>query len=162
MESGFTAARGFDATPETRPGLGGRMYPCDFLRAVKLEGYGRVTEPVKGRSYIEYDGGRYVFANAPRGRGVTPLVPRQSAAVRLGHRALRGNVEVVTREPTVEEVFGSARWKIIDTGGGLRHWQMDLYWGEDEPRSADRLGRPRGTEFEYAYSEVTVTGEHDE
>src|ERR1700716_1002457 len=34
MESGFTAARGFDATPATKPGLHGRTYPRDFLRSV--------------------------------------------------------------------------------------------------------------------------------
>jgi hypothetical protein len=34
-ESGFTFERGFDATPITKPGLGGRIYPRDFLRSVK-------------------------------------------------------------------------------------------------------------------------------
>ncbi len=157
IESGFTEERGFNMTPETRPGLRGRMYPRDFLRAIKLEGYGKVTTPVNGRSYIAYDGGNYVFDTAPKGRGVTPLIPRNSAAVKLGDVALKGKVLLETSAPEVEEIFGSTEWKIIDTGGGLRRWQLDLYWGEDEPRAPDSLGRPRGTEFEYAYSEVKIS-----
>jgi hypothetical protein len=44
---------------------------------------------------------------------------------------------------------------VVDTGGGLRRWQIDLYWGEDEPLGPGRLmARPRGTEFEYGYSLV--------
>ena len=141
---------------ETRPGLNGNMYPRDFLRAVKLEGYGRITTPVKGKNYIAYDGGRYVYDSAPKGRGITPLEPRASAAVRLGQAGLKGKVDLETNAPAIEEVFGSTRWKIIDTGGGLKRWQLDLYWGEDEPRGPDSIGRPRGTDFEYAYSEVTI------
>ena len=57
----------------------------------------------------------------------------------------------------VMKVFGSNKWKIVDTGGGLRRWQVDLYWGEDEPLGPGRLmARPRGTEFEYAYSNATA------
>jgi hypothetical protein len=156
-ESGFTAERGFDMTLETRPGLRGNKYPRDFLRAVKKEGYGRIVSPVKGRHYIRYDGGdSFVFAAPPSGRG-GELVPRFSAAARRGQAAFTFNVDLVTNANTVREVFGSANWKIIDTGGGLRRWQIDLYWGEDEPMGPGKLlARPRGTEFEYAYSEVTV------
>jgi hypothetical protein len=157
IESGFTEERGFDMTPETRPGLRGRMYPRDFLRAIRLEGYGKVTTPVNGRHYIAYDGGNYVYDTAPKGRGITPLVPRNSAAVKLGDEALKGKTRLETSAPEVLETFGSSEWKIIDTGGGLRRWQLDLYWGEDEPRAPDSLGRPRGTEFEYAYSEVKIS-----
>ena len=156
MESGFTAERGFDVTMETRPGLNGNMYPRDFLRAVKLEGYGRITTPVKGKSYIAYDGGRYVYDSKPKGRGITPLEPRASAAVKLGQTGLEGRMELKTSEPTIERVFGSTQWKITDTGGGLKRWQLDLYWGEDEPRAPESIGRPRSTDFEYAYSEVKI------
>jgi hypothetical protein len=159
LESGFTAERGFDMTMETRNGLRGRMYPRDFLRAVRLEGYGKITTPVNGRHYISYDGvGTYAFDTKPKGRGITPLIPRNSAAVRL-RDVLKGNMVLETSSPEVEEVFDSTTWKIIDTGGGLRQWQLDLYWGEDEPRGPDSLGRPRGTPFEYAYSEVNISKE---
>jgi len=156
MESGFTAERGFDVIMETRPGLNGNTYPRDFLRAVKLEGYGRITTPVKGKHYIAYDDGNYEYDNGPKGRGITLLEPRASAAVRLGQASLPGRTQLETSEPTIKEVFGSTKWKIIDTGGGLKRWQLDLYWGEDEPRAPDSIGRPRGTDFEYAYSEIKV------
>src|ERR1043166_2168856 len=56
-ESGFTFERGFDATRVTKPGLRGRTYPRDFLRSVKKEGYGRISNSVNGRNYIKYVGG---------------------------------------------------------------------------------------------------------
>jgi hypothetical protein len=66
-------------------------------------------------------------------------------------------VIIETSSSTVKEVFGSTRWKIVDTGGGLRRWQVDLYYGEDEPLGPDRfMGRPRGTTFEYAYSNARI------
>lgn len=157
MESGFTVERGFDATPETKPGLRGHKYPRDFLRAVKKEGFGRITTPVNGRNYIHYDGGNsYAFGNHPSGRG-GKLVPRFSAAARRGQHGLGHNSELITTGEEVQKVFGSTQWKIIDTGGGLRRWQVDLYWGEDEPLGPGRLmARPRGTTFEYGYSEAKV------
>jgi hypothetical protein len=157
MESGFTFQRGFDATPVTKPGLHGRTYPRDFLRSVKKEGFGRITTPVNGRHYIRYNGGNsFAFASTPTGGGGT-LVARFSAATKLGQSVLRRGVIIETASSTVKEVFGSTRWKIVDTGGGLRRWQVDLYYGEDEPLGPGRfMGRPRGTTFEYAYSNVKV------
>ncbi len=157
-EAGITAERGFDVTPTTAPGLRGRHYPKDFLRVVKLEGYGRLLEPVDGKGYLFYDGdGRYGFAREPGGMGGRfTLVPRVSAAARLGQRKLKEGAELITKEAVVREIFGSDRWKIVDTGGGLKRWQLDLYWGEDEPRGPDALGRPKGTEFEYCYAEIEL------
>ena len=157
MESGFTFARGFDATPVTKPGLHGRRYPRDFLRSVKKEGVGRTITPVNGRGYIHYKGGNsYSFASHPSGGG-GPLVPRFSAAARLGQRGLRRGAVIETFSPAAKEVFGITRWKIVDTGGGLRRWQIDCYYGEDEPLGPGRLmARPRGTTFEYAYSTARI------
>jgi hypothetical protein len=57
----------------------------------------------------------------------------------------------------VQKVFGSTRWKIMDTGGGLRRWQIDCYFGEDEPLGPGKLqGRPRATTFEYAYANARI------
>jgi hypothetical protein len=158
MESGFTAGRGFDATLITRPGLRGRKYPRDFLRSVKKEGFGRLRETVNGCPYIRYDGGdSYAFMKHVVGRGTEPLVPRFSSAMRRGQHGLGYGAIVETSGATVQQVFASQRWKIVDTGGGLRKWQLDLYWGEDEPLGPGRfMARPRGTEFEYAYSEAKV------
>jgi hypothetical protein len=157
MESGFTFQRGFDAMPVTKAGLHGRTYPRDFLRSVKKEGFGRITTPVNGRHYIRYNGGNsFAFASGPTGAGGT-LVARFSAATKLRQSVLRHGVIIETSSSTVKEVFGSTRWKIVDTGGGLRRWQVDLYYGEDEPLGPGRfMGRPRGTTFEYAYSNAKI------
>jgi len=156
-ESGFTFERGFDATRVTKPGLRGRTYPRDFLRAVKKEGYGRIASPVNGRNYIRYnDGGSYSFAGPPSGGGGT-LIPRLSAAAKISGVLRRGLV-LQTTSAELERVFGSTRWKIVDTGGGLRRWQMDCYYGEDEPLGPGKfMGRPRGTTFEYAYATARVS-----
>jgi hypothetical protein len=157
IESGFTFERGFDATPVTKPGLRGRKYPRDFLRSVKKEGFGRITTPVNGRHYLSYNGDdSFVFASKPTGAGGT-LVARFSAAAKLGQSGLRRGVVIETSSSTVQEVFGSTRWKIVDTGGGLRRWQVDCYYGEDEPLGPGRfMGRPRGTTFEYAYANARI------
>jgi len=157
-ESGFTAARGFDARMETRPGLKGRKYPRDFLLAVKKEGIGRISQSVNGHQYICFKGGRsYRFAERPVDRGTEPLVARFSAAVRGGQEHLPNRRELVLADHTVQKAFRSKRFQIVDTGGGLHRWQIDLYWGEDDPLGPGNLmARPRGTTFEYAYSEAQV------
>ena len=156
-ESGFTLERGFDATRVTKSGLRGRAYPRDFLRSVKKEGYGRIVTPVNGHNYIRYnDGGSYSFSSAPSGGGGT-LVARFSAAAKSQAGLYRGLV-LETPAAEVERVFGSTRWKIVDTGGGLRKWQLDCYYGDDEPLGPGKfMARPRGTTFEYAYSIARVS-----
>ena len=158
MESGFIAQRGFDVTPVTARGLRGRRYPREFLAAVKREGFGRIAMPVDGLNYLRYNGGdSYRFAARPIGRGTNGLVERNSAAARKGRYGLGNGTEITTLDETVQSVFRSRQWRIVDTGGGLKHWQVDLYWGDDEPLGPGRLAaRPRGTTFEYTYSLVTV------
>src|SRR6266487_1146207 len=157
-ESGFTFERGFDAMPVTKAGLHGRQYPRDFLRSVKKEGFGRIVTPVNGRNYIRYNGGgSYGFASNPSGGGGV-LVPRFSAAMKFAQGGLRRGAIVETESPDVQKIFYSNRWKIMDTGGGLRRWQIDCYYGEDEPLGPGKLmGRPRATTFEYAYANVRIT-----
>ncbi len=158
MESGFTFERGFDAALVTKPALHGRTYPRDFLRSVQKEGFGRIATPVNGRNYIRYNGGdSFAFASRPAGGGGV-LVARFSAAIKPGQRGLRRGVIIETPASTIRQVFGSTRWKIIDTGGGLRRWQVDLYYGEDEPLGPGRfMAWPRGATFEYTYSDATVS-----
>ena len=157
MESGFTAGRGFDVTLVTRPGLQGRKYPREFLRAVKNEGFGRIIRPVNGRNYIRYDGhNSFEFATHPIGRD-GELVPRSSAAARSRQPGFFPGAELITAADAVREAFGNTKWKITDMGGGLYRWQIDIYWGEAEPAGPGKLlARPRGTEFEYAYSEAKL------
>lgn len=160
VESGFTAERGFDSTPETRPGLRGHKYPREFFDAVKKEGFGRIVTPVNDQRYIRYEGGNsFAFATHPAGRG-GELVPHLSAAAHRTLRAFSLNNQIATRNDTVRQVFGTTIWRIADTGGRLHHWQLDLYWGEDEPLGPGKLlARPRGTDFEYTYSEAKVRKE---
>lgn len=157
IESAFTARRGFNVTPETRPGLQGSQFARDFLDAVKMEGFGRLITPVKGKNYIRYNGeGTFAFTAYPRGRAGR-LTPRLSAAVRRDSFA--PGTEFVLANDAVGKVLGRNGGKIADTGGALRRWQIDLYWGEDEPMGPGKLlARPRGTEFEYAYSKATLKG----
>ena len=60
-------------------------------------------------------------------------MPRYSAAMVGGHGGLRRGAVIETTSPELQKIFGSNRWKIMDTGGGLRRWQIDCYFGEDEP-----------------------------
>src|SRR5260370_18458924 len=148
METGFTFERGFDATPVTKPGLHGRKYPRDFLRSVKKEGFGRVREPVNGYNYIRYNGGNsFGFASRPTGGGGT-LIPRFSAATKLGQSGLRHGVIIETPDRTVQRIFGSTRWKIVDTGGCLGPGQIDCCLGGGATLGPTRaLWRPRGATF---------------
>jgi hypothetical protein len=158
-ESGFTAERGFDATPTTAAGLHGRKYPRDFLLAVKKEGFGRINEAVDGRNYIRWMGdNRYGFADAPVGRRGEVLVPRRSCAISSRNKFLRQHARLKIKSQTVNEETGSDDWFVCDTGPGVHPLQIDLYWGEDEPRGAigRQRARPRGTWMEYAF-EVEVT-----
>jgi hypothetical protein len=160
-ESGFTAERGFDATPMSAPGLDGRTYPRSFLQAVKREGFGRLITPVNGRNYLQYvSRGRYQFAAAPLGSRGNVLVPRKSCAVARQNRFLRQRMKLVIDGQTVNEVTGAREWDVADTGGGLHPLQIDLYWGEDEPRGpvGRNQARPAGTWMEYSF-EVSVSVE---
>ena len=153
-ESGFTAERGFDDTRISAPGLKGRKYPAAFLEAVKREGFGRLSEPVNGRTFLQYvGGGRYQFAKAALGNRGNVLVPRVSCAVSTKNPFLRRGQMLRIQSPTVEEVTGSREWRVEDTGGGLHPLQIDLYWGEDDPLGAvGRMrARPAGTRMEYAF-----------
>ncbi len=153
-ESGFTAERGFDDTRISAPGLKGRKYAAAFLEAVKREGFGRLSEPVDGRAYLQYVGkGRYQFAKAALGNRGNVLIPRVSCAISKRNPLLRRGQMLHIQSPTVEEVTGSREWRVEDTGGGLHALQIDLYWGEDDPLgSVGRMrARPAGTRMEYAF-----------
>jgi hypothetical protein len=161
-ESGYTAERGFDDTRISAPGLKGRKYPAAFLEAVKREGFGRLSEPINGRAYLQYVGsGRYQLAKAALGNRGNVLVPRVSCAVSKRNPFLRRGQMLRIQSPTVEEVTGSSEWRVEDTGGGLHPLQIDLYWGEDDPLGAvGRMrARPAGTRMEYAF-DVKVLVKH--
>lgn len=131
-ESGFTAERGFDMTPETKPGLRGRRYPRDFLRAVRMEGFGRLVEPVDGMNYIKFNG-RWGYSSRALGNRNNTLVNRTSAAVHRRNRLFSKGTPLLVLNHAVFKTFGSMRFEAADTGGGLFKNQIDLFWGEDDP-----------------------------
>jgi hypothetical protein len=160
-ESGFTAERGFDATAINAAGLHGRKYARDFLLAVKKEGFGCLSEPVEGRNYVRWLGdNRYTFADKPVGRRGEVLVPRHSCAISSRNRFLHQHGRLRIKSQTVNDETGSDEWFVCDTGPAVHPLQIDLYWGEDEPRGAvgRQRARPRGTWIEYAF-DVEVTAE---
>lgn len=164
-ESGFTAERGFDARRVTAPGLGKRTFPRSFLAAVKKEGFGRMVTPVNGRNYLRYAGnGRYALAKVPLGSRGNVLVPRRSCAVSTRNRFLRQRMKLIIKSQTVNEELGSEEWIVGDTGGGVHPLQIDLYWGEDEPRGpvGRQRARPSGTWVEYSFEvDVAVKPERE-
>jgi hypothetical protein len=159
-ESGFTAGRGFDARPVAATGLRGRHYARDFLLAVKKEGFGRISEPVGDCNYIRWmDDDVFAFAKTPLGRHGEVLVPRRSCAVSSRNKFLRQYRRLMIKSPAVESEIGNNEWIVCDTGPAVHSLQIDLYWGEDEPRGAigRQRARPNGTRFEYTFeTEVLV------
>lgn len=132
-ESGFLPGRGFDLTPGTRGGFGGRTYPKSFLDAVIMEGFGRIEEPVAGREYLKYDG-KWGYGSVPLGNRNNALHPRFSAAVHRRNPIFGKGTRFLILDPEIYNVMGSLEWEAADTGGGLYPSQIDLYWGEDDPR----------------------------
>jgi hypothetical protein len=159
-ESGFTADRGFDTTPTIAPGLHGHTYPRDFLLAVKKEGFGRISQPVGECNYVRWMGdGDFAFAKTPVGHRGEVLVPRRSCAISKHNKFFRQHSRLVIKSQTIESEIGNNEWIVCDTGPAVHPLQIDLYWGEDEPRGAigRQRARPNGTPLEYAFeTEVTV------
>lgn len=131
LESGFDAARGFDLTPTVMKGSGGRKFAADFVRAVVMEGFGRLAEPVGGKLYLAYSGRLH---QRILGNRSNELVPRESIAVNTKNPLVPSGRKVWILDPEVYNQFGAALYSVADTGGGLFRNQIDLYWGEDDPR----------------------------
>jgi len=156
-ESGFTSDGGFDLTPETNPGLGERKFPKDFLRAVELEGFGRLSQPAGGKSYIRYWSGKWGFAGQPLDNKQRPLIPRQTCAIAKPHALVAPNAKLSIRCVGLPMEFSNLRWRVADTGSGLEPRQLDLYWGEDDPLGpGKRLTKPKGFEGELLNPTIVV------
>ncbi|HEY8966180.1 MAG TPA: hypothetical protein VIM58_07045, partial [Candidatus Methylacidiphilales bacterium] len=146
-EAGFTDGKGFDLRPETRPGLGGATFPADFLRAVKVEGHGRLAQAHDGFLYVYYNG-RWGYTDYPKGTGQQPLVPLQSCAVSSHSAKLRRGSWLQTAHDALPSPLRDRWWKVTDVGGGVQSRQVDLYWGEDDPSGPGaRIYQPAGTTF---------------
>jgi 3D (Asp-Asp-Asp) domain-containing protein len=130
-ETGFKAERGFDLTPTAMKGARGRKYAADFVRAVIMEGFGRLAAPVGQKKYLAYNGSLH---SRILGNRNNELVPRCSIAVNTRNKLVPSGRKVWVLDPEVYNQFGAALYEVSDTGGGLFRNQIDLYWGEDDPR----------------------------
>jgi hypothetical protein len=131
LETGFCAERGFDLTPKVMKGSGGKKFPADFVRSVVMEGFGRLANPVKDKPYLAYNG---TFHKRILGNRGNELVPRYSIAVNTKNPLVPSRRKVWVLDPEIYNQFGAALYEVADTGGGLFRNQIDLYWGEDNPR----------------------------
>jgi hypothetical protein len=131
-EGGFTKEGGFDMTPETRGALGGRSFAKSFLRATTMEGYSRLKAPVGDRGYVKYDGS-WGYGKYPLGNRNNALKDRVSAAVHRANPMFSKGTAFLVWHPEIYHLFGGMSFEAADTGGGLFHSQIDLYWGEDDP-----------------------------
>lgn len=131
LQSGLAAERGFNMKPAVMKGSGGRRFPADFVRAVVMEGFGRLAEPVDGKDYLSYNGR---FHARILGNRNNELVPRESIAVHTRNPLVPSGRKVWVLDPEVYNQFGAALYRVDDTGGGLFRNQIDLYWGEDDPK----------------------------
>jgi hypothetical protein len=132
LETGFCAERGFDLSPKVMKGSGGKQFPADFVRSVVMEGFGLVAEPVNNKPYLAYNGRFHARILGNRGN---ELVPRYSIAVNTKNPLVPSQRKVWVLDPEIYNQFGAALYEVADTGGGLFRNQIDLYWGEDNPRS---------------------------
>lgn len=145
LENAFIEGSGFDLTPVTKPGLQDRKFARDFLKAVEVEGFGRMKAAVDGKLYISCCRGQWSYANAPLDSGGRPLRALRSSAVGADYELIRAQANFRVHAPDLPKAFLQARWEVCDTGSGLQPGQIDFYWGEDAPLGPGAmLSRPRG------------------
>jgi 3D (Asp-Asp-Asp) domain-containing protein len=131
LETGFVAERGFDLKPTVMKGSGGKKFGADFVRSVIMEGFGRLATALNDKPYLAYNGRLHTRILGNRNN---ELVPRHSIAVNTRNRLVPSGRKVWVLDPEIYNQFGAALYGVADTGGGLFHNQIDLYWGEDDPR----------------------------
>lgn len=156
-QSGFTAAGGYDMTLETRTGLDGQKYPRSFLGAAKEEGYGRLSTPYNGNSYVKYDGS-WGFASAVVGNRNNTLVAKSSCAVdgHAGERTIPNSAAIEISNQTVQSTMGTEDFQVADVGGGVASHQIDMYFGEDNPASPSAPTLPAGASNYSGVDSATV------
>jgi len=132
-ETGFTREQGFNMALETKPGLDDHLYSKDFLRAVEMEGFGRLKEPIDGKPFIRYWSKKWGFIEQPVDNHQRPLIPRESCAVSQPYALVKSEALLRIDSPALPLPFNHLRWRVKDTGSGVAARQLDLYWSEDDP-----------------------------
>jgi hypothetical protein len=95
---------------------------------------------------------------APVRRHGEALIPRRSCAISRRNPFLHRHDKLRIQSETVKGQIRSQEWIVTDSGPACHQLQIDLYWGEDEPRGAAgrQPARPAGRWMEYAF-ETSVT-----
>lgn len=143
-ESGFSEKEGFDLTPETIPSIPDRIFPADFLKAVRKEGAGRLKKPVRGKNYLAFTG-KWELLDRPLGSRSNPLEPMRSAAIASTGGPWKKGDWILIRSKDLPLRFRNTVWRVDDLGPGVGKRQLDLYCGEDNPAGpGEDLLRPAG------------------
>lgn len=142
QESGFSKKKGFDMTPQELPEFPGRIFAKDFLKAVRMEGTGRLEDSIEDKKYLSYSGS-WKLLEKPLGNRNNPLEPMRSAAItRTDGKWKRGDWLLI-RSESLPGRFRNSIWRVDDTGAGVGKKQVDLYCGEDNPSGpGESLLRP--------------------
>jgi 3D (Asp-Asp-Asp) domain-containing protein len=122
----------------------------DFRSRLYLEGCGKVNTASNGMNILVYqhDPQVYDYASQPEGTGGTPLVAKSSCAVdaTVAPKILKKGKVLYIKNAEVTTEFGNNKFTIVDTGGMVNGFHLDLYWGIDDP-NPDDSSRPAGTNF---------------
>jgi hypothetical protein len=154
-ETGFSAERGFDMTPDGR--LRGKTFGRSFARAVRMEGSGLLAKPGPGgERYVDYLGN---YRRHSLGNRNNILTERKSAAVHQRNPLFRHGTPLRVLDPQIFNTFGSTHFETGDTGGGLFRSQIDLYWGEDDPLGPLELFRPASCDVAVRWIVPVIVGE---
>lgn len=131
-ESGFSAKAGYNMTPQSIAAVPSRTFPADFLKAVRMEGTGRMKNSIDGKKFLAYTG-NWQLVDRPLGNRSNFLEPMRSAAIAKNSGKWKRGDWVLIRSKNLPSPFQNSVWRIDDVGGGVGGKQLDLYSGVDDP-----------------------------
>jgi hypothetical protein len=141
-ESGFTKKGGFDLTPQSLESIPAREFSADFLKAVRMEGVGRLSNAIEGKKYLAYMGS-WKLVDRPLGTRNKALEPMRSAALSKSGAVWKNGDWILIRSAGLPGRFQYSVWRVDDVGAGVGKQQLDLYCGEDDPSEpGEGLQRP--------------------
>lgn len=150
LESGFTKERKFTSEGLNKipvDGIPGLIAKKAFLDRVGVEGFGKLEKPFEEKSYIAFDTTKNSFylASHPVGNNNNELIPRVSCAVDINQ--IPYGAIITTLNARIQQAFQTSRWRADDVGGAIGSNHIDLYWGEDDPRSFKNVSFPAGITY---------------
>ncbi len=114
-------------------------HPRDFLTRIRTEGFGRLTAPISGKSYLGWDFDRacWLAATAPlagNDHGLRPWISTAAhASIAFGTRLRVARCGGPIEQAACDRVR-AANWIVEDrfSGGGGSRKHLDLYIGEED------------------------------